>query len=225
MGNEVTIIGVALDAGTPSDPSLCRVSGTLRNIHGQYLVGWYLTVRHFYNPLSVDTDTLVLREASKLCTNGEGFIQFDLYRDSEVQIELSNQLGFEHFHVYVPDQAEIDLIDLLIPRIVEVAFTNDDPIEVSVDEVFQVETEATLSDGRVISLGTAAVLTSSDEDIVAKVESYTFRADGVGSTTISVDSVDESLIDNFNKDTRGSDLVKFDVPAATLPSPITVNVS
>jgi hypothetical protein len=225
MANSTTITGEEISAGTPTDPDLCRVSGTLRNVQGQLLVGWYIMIRHIYKPVAVSTDTLVLQEQGRVMTNDEGFVQFDLYRDSELHIELSNLLGHMHFHVYVPDQASIDINDLLIPRIVSAAFTDSDPIAVSVDEIFEVGVEGTLSDGRAVDLYRAAQLSVGNETLLRNVSSNSFQALAAGSTTISMDSIDESLIDDFNEDTQGNDIVRLDVPATTLPSDITVNIS
>jgi hypothetical protein len=222
MSNAYTIVGDAISAGDATEPSLCRVAGTIKNVLGQPVVGIPFTVVHIYSPLTVATDVLVMRERYDVQSDSDGAVSFDAIRGATVRIEVRNRHDL-FFEVEIPDQASIDLIDLILPYCVTAAFVDTSPLTVEHGERFSVATEGVFSDGQTRSLSAAAELTSSNETIVAKDSTNYFRAANVGSAEISLDSINEDLLDLY-QEPDGDTIVRLSVPATTLPTPLTVNV-
>jgi len=222
MSNAYTITGTVLGGGAATDPSLCRVSGALKDIMGQPLVGLGLVVRHIFSPVSLGTDTLIGKQSNYIRTDSAGLISFDAIRGATVRIEVVGAFDF-FFEVEVPDQASVDLIDLILPYVVSVSFVDQSPLEVSVGERVVISTTVLLSNGETLSAGAAVSLSSSNEVVFLQVSTNVFDALAVGSVTVTVDQLDEDLL-GLNQQADGSPIVRLEVPSTTLPSPLTVNV-
>lgn len=224
MANAYTITGDDITSGTPTDPAVCRVTGDLRTIFNTFLPGRPIILRHIDSPIAVGTQTLISREYQKVMADINGVLEFDVLQGATIQIEIPNRVTDFVRTVTIPEQTNIDLIDLLFPHVESLDWVPTDPIAAVVDEVFQVNLEATLSDGQVVLANAAVTLLPADTAVLLKNEGVTFTAVGAGSTTISVDDFREESLD-FNEEPDGDTIVKLDVPAVTLPTPITVNVT
>lgn len=225
MGNATTISGSAIPTAVATEPDLCRVSGLLRDVHGNVLKGVGITVRHLYTPIGQVSSTLVLNERRTYRTDGDGYVQFDLIRNSQVDVELPNRL-FDHvLHVTVPDAASVDLISLLYPYVVSVEFVTASPVSLGIGDTLTFELTATLSNGvEVVLDGASVTLESSDEAVLQKSSSLVFEALTGGSVSVSLaefDSVALALL--LQPD--GTSVSLQSVPTPTLPSAVVVNVS
>jgi hypothetical protein len=222
LANAYTITGDELDPGAATDPLLCRVSGTVKDVFGNPVVGIAFTIRHFCDPISVSTDILVIRERYDMQTDSTGFISFDAIRNSVVRVEIRNVPNL-FFQVEIPDAASIDLIDLILPYIVSVSFVDADPLTVSLGDRFQTKTDGLLSNTQTIDASAGCTFVSSNEAIVRPNGAGWFTAAAIGSVTITVTAVSEEPL-GLNEDPSGNPIARLDVPATTLPAPLTVNV-
>lgn len=226
MANESTLTGSTLSASVATDPSLCRVSGYLKDMQGFPLKGVGLVIRNGYDPIAQAATTLFLGERVQPKTDRDGYVQFDLLRGSLVSVELPNRLFDHTLQCLVPDSASIDLIDFLFPHVVSVSWVTTSPAAVEVGEVIVVELEATLSNGEVIELtGESTTLVSSDDAILLKDSGFSFSGQSAGSVTLTVDEFDQTLLEGVLKEPDGTSIVIQDLVEPTLPSTITIVVS
>ena len=223
MANAFTVSGTAVSASSPGDLTLCRVSGSARSILGTAVSGTVLKVRHIYSPLLIATDTLVLREEQTVRAAASGVFSFDLIRGATVRIELLNRPDLD-FEVVVPDAASINIADLILPYIASVAFDDVSPLEVSVGQVFTLNSTGTLSNGGTIETTKGAELELANATILRANSAAQFTALTVGSTTVTMTSIDEDVLD-LGEDPRGGTISRLDKPATALPAALTVSVS
>lgn len=225
MGNASTITGTALTTPVAPTPNLCRISGYLRDVQGNPLKGWAITIRHIYSPIADVSAVLFLRERVTVRSDAQGFVQFDLIRGSKVDIEIPNRLLDQVLHCTTPDADSVDLIDFLFPYVSAVEFVTTSPQNVSVGDVISFGLKAVLSNGVEITLdGASTSLTSSDENLLLRTNGFVFEAMGPGSAVVDVESFDPaSLLLQLQPD--GTPNIIQSVPSATLPTGITVNIS
>lgn len=225
MGNASTITGTALTTPAAPTPNLCRISGYLRDVQGNPLKGWAITIRHIYSPIADVSAVLFLRERVTVRSDAQGFVQFDLIRGSKVDIEIPNRLLDQVLHCTTPDADSVDLIDFLFPYVSAVEFVTTSPQNVSVGDVISFGLKAVLSNGVEITLdGASTSLTSSDENLLLRTNGFVFEAMGPGSAVVDVESFDPaSLLLQLQPD--GTPNIIQSVPSATLPTGITVNIS
>jgi hypothetical protein len=225
MANASTHSGSAISTAVATDPDLCRVSGYLRNIHGNPLVGIELIIRHCYSPIAAVGDALYLQERLTVRTDANGYVEFDLLRKSKVYVEMPNLIQDYRPTCIVPDASSIDLVDFVFPTVESLAWDDAGPLAVNVDEAFTVGLTGTLTNGETIAIiGAAVTLSSSNEVVVRKDTSLSFTALAVGVALISVDALDLDLL-GLNAKSDGTVLVLLDVPTPSFPTDITVNVS
>lgn len=223
MANATTIIGDPIVADAPLDPSLCRITGRLLDIHGHPLAGYSLTVRHKYIPVGIGTQSMILREQQSVRSDKDGYLSFDLFRDSKAEVEIPNLLSTTFFCINVPDQANADLIDVVFPYVVSAAWITDDPYAAQIGERVIIRVEVTLSDGQVLPLSTF-VSSSDNEAVASPVGMGAYKALAVGTALITLESIDEASL-NLNLESNGTPLVFQDIPSPTLPAPLTINVT
>ncbi len=224
MANSITLTVTRLGTTTADNPALCRVSGYLRDIHGNALPGEALTVRHVYNPIVVGTDTLILNEEQEVVSDGNGLVQFDLYREATVRIELPNRVLDLVREVTVPDASSVDLVALVFPYIVSVAFEDTSPVLASVGASLSLAAVATFSDGTEVDVSVQATYEVSDSDVLADLGAGAFSALAAGSATVSITAVDTDELTQY-QDLDGEVLGRLDLPDITYPDAITVEVS
>ncbi len=223
MANAFTLVGTPVTTSTPSDPSLCRVSGDVIDIFGGAYVGVVFYVRHIYSPLSVGTSRLILRERKQVRSDASGQVSFDVLQGAVVRIEVTNQPNLE-FEVTVPTQSSINLADLILPYIVSVTFDDGATKGVLSGESFSLPSTGLLSNGQSVDTSGAVTLTSSDAAVVTQPSNGTFTALSLGTSTITMTAVDETLLD-LNNDPSGDPIVRLSVPATTLAADLVVTVS
>lgn len=226
MANATTLVGTPLSTAVATEPDLCRISGYLKNAHGQPLRGWSFVLRYCYIPLGVLSDTLILQERLPIKADSNGYVEFDLIREAQVSLELPNLLPWVHKKLTVPDSASSDLLDFLFPYLVSVEFCDPAARSVSVGDIVNAGLEGTLSNGQVVLVpGSAATYEVSDHTVISQTVPPNFRALSVGSATITVTAVEASQVDE-NEDRDGEALVFFSTPAVTLPAgPLSVTVN
>ncbi len=223
MSNAITLTGTRITSSTPSDPSMCRVSGYIRDIQGTALAGEKLRVRHVYDPVAIGSDTLVLQEQQDVQANSSGLVSFDLYQGATVQIELPNRVGDLVRECVVPSQESIDLIALLFPYIVSVAFDDGSSKDVGAGERFTLALTATLSDGTEVSVGAAASYSIEDEDVVQSTVGSYFQGVAAGVTTVEVTDIDTDELEVY-QEADGDVIHRLDAPDISYPDPITITV-
>lgn len=226
MANASTVIGTPITTAVATDPDLCRISGYLKNAHGQPLKGWSFVLRYCYSPMGIITDTLILQERLTIKADASGYVEFDLLRNSQVALELPNLLPWIHKKLTVPDTASADLLDFLFPYLVSVEFCDTGPVSIVVGGGVTAKLEGTLSNGEVVTVpGSAATYVSSDPAVLTPAAPPSFRALSAGVATVTVTAVDRSKID-MNEDRAGEPLVFFTLPAVSLPAaPLSVTVT
>ena len=225
MGNASTITGVAISTPAAPSPSLCRVSGYLRDVQGSPLKGWALTIRHIYSPIADVSAVLFLRERVTVRSDAQGFVQFDLIRGSKVDIEIPNRLLDQVLHCTTPDADSVDLVDFLFPYVSSVEFVTTSPQNVLAGDSVVFGLKAILSNGVEVTLdGASTTLTSTNDTLLLKMNGFVFEALGPGSATVNVSAFNPApLLLQLQPD--GTANVIQSVPTATLPAGIVVNIS
>jgi hypothetical protein len=213
-----TILATALGGGDASDASFCRVSGYLKDIHGNVLPGREIVVRNLYIPAAVGSDTLILNELQKVRTNSAGLLQFDVYQGAEVRIELPGRLSEFSRTVTVPEELSADIIDLVFPYLTSVTF-DDASLEAEVGEQFIPDATALISNGEELENGFASALsfTISDEAVVEHTGGLSFTALAEGTATITISDVDTDVIVIY-QEPDGDVIERLNPPAITLNS-------
>lgn len=226
MANATTLSGTSLSTPTSPEPSLCRVSGYLKDIHGKPLVGTFLRIRHKYSPLAIVSTSLILQERMTVRSGRNGLIEFDLLRESRVDVEIPNLLQEVVLHCVVPNSASANLIDFLFPHLVDVQWVTASPLSLAVGESAEVEVKGILSNGQEVSLTSVSVdvETSDPAVVVESPGDLYYRGVAPGSATLDILSVDSDPL-KLNLKPNGDPIILFSVPPPTLPGPLTVNVS
>jgi hypothetical protein len=226
MANATTLSGTTISTAVATDPDLCRISGYLKNAHGQPLAGWSFTLRYCYVPLGIVTDTLLLQERLPIKADADGYVEFDLLRGAQVTLELPNLLPWVFKKLTVPDAVSSDLLDFLFPYLVSIEFIDPGPLSVDVGDIVSAALQGTLSNGEVVDVpGHTATFVSSDAAILSPAVPPSFRSLSAGAATVTVTEVDRSAIDQ-NKDRSGEALNFFTLPAVVLPAfPLSVTVN
>ena len=218
MASSYTVVGTSVTSSTPDDPSLCRVTGYLRDIHGNALRGREITVRNLYTPAAVDETTLIMQEHQQVRSDSTGRVQFDVYQGATIRIELPGRLNEIVQEVVVPEAASIDLVGLVFPYVDTVVF-DDESYAADVDEQFTLDITGTLSNGEEAStsLTSAIEWEISDEDVIERVNTNTFRALSAGTATITMVDVDTASMDEYLE--PDGDVIQFLThPTITLDS-------
>lgn len=223
MANSITISGTLISSAAPAPADMCQVSGYVKDVQGNALKSTELVVRHTHSPLGISTDTLILQEYQAIKTDNDGFLSFNLWQGAVIQLELPGRTGDMIFSATVPELSSIDLLDLILPYVVSVAFDEASLSETAGDN-FDVALTGTLSNGETVDVSSAVTLSSGNDAVALLVSGYTFTAVAAGSTTISADSIDTDLLDLF-QESDGDVIARLDVPAATLPSALSVTVT
>ncbi len=224
MAVSYTVVGTAVSSTTPDDPSLCRVTGYLKDIHGNAIRGREITVRNIYTPAAVGSSTLILQEHQQVRSDSTGKVQFDLYQGATVRIEMPGRLSEIVKEVVVPEAASIDLIGLIFPYLESVTF-DEDTYAAVVEEQFTIGFTGLLSNGEEASASLASALTweISDEDVLERVGGGTFRALSAGTATVTISDVDFESMDEYVE--PDGDVISFiDHPTITYDT-ITITVS
>lgn len=224
MSNAFTASGTPIPTSAPSSVDVCLITGFLINISGRPLVGVRVDFENLYDPLAVGTDTLVLQGHSNPASDADGRVQFEALRGSRIRLTVPNLHGDILFEGTVPDVATCDLLDIVLPYVVSIAWDDDPSKAATLDENFTLPLTGTLSDGTTLDVTGAVTTTSADEGIVKKLSSSTYSPIAVGSTTVSADAFDFDLL-TLNQWKDNATILRFDLPATTLPADLPVTVS
>lgn len=225
MANSTTITGTTLPTATATDPSLCRISGYLKNAKGQPLAGAHFVLRYCYIPLGLSPDTLIQRERIAIRADREGYVEFDLIRGARLTLELPNLLFWVYKELTVPDAASVELLEFLFPYLVSVDWVDPGPITIAVGETHNAKLIGTLSNGLTVDVpGSAATYDSSAPSVLTPAMPGFFRGLSAGVSSVTVTEVDRSAVDK-NEDKAQEDLTFFTLPAVVLPAALSVTVT
>lgn len=204
-------------AQAPADARLCRCSGYFRRIDGVpaggpvnrnaatggFLRNQVLRFTSLMDPLIVDQigafGSPVYAEA-----DDNGLIEIDLYRDGKYSVIVEDVhpgcLQEAHRIIHVPDRSTANLLDILFPVVVEIAWSPSGPWNLAVSGELDVTPTITASDYRVLT-GIAAddVEYAVDDPTIASVASKddsTLTITGVasGTTQLSITRRDDSIV-------------------------------
>jgi len=220
-----TVTGTAISGSGEPDADMCRVSGYLKDLHGDALVSEKLTVRNIHIPAAVSSNTLILNEHQTAKSDGDGYVEFDLYQGATVRIEIPGRESDLVRTVVVPEESSIDLVALIFPYITEIEFDDGDDYEAEVEEQFTLDITTTLSNGEEAgsSVQGALEIEISDETVVVQVANLSFRALKAGTVTIEITEVDTDEVNEY-QEPDGDVIERLQHPTITLPT-ITVTVS
>ena len=129
--NDFDVKGETFTIPVATDPRLCRASGFFKDATGRPLEGLDISLINNFKPAIVDGYG-VLGSKVELRTDEEGYVEVDLYRGGEyramvqsIQAAEADPTGAIVFdrELVVPDQASVNLLDLLFPVIEEITWT------------------------------------------------------------------------------------------------------
>jgi len=220
-----TIVGTALSSSGEADASMCRISGYVKDMHGDALVGQELKIRNIAIPAAVGADTMILQELHQVRADGDGYFEFDLYQGATVRVEIPGREQDLIRTMVVPEESSIDLIAWLFPYLTDITFDDGATLSAEVDEQFTLEITANMSNGEEAgtSVPSALEISIDDEDVVEKVANLTFRALKAGTAVITIDDVDTDKITEY-QEPDGDVIERLQHPSITLDS-ITVTVT
>lgn len=224
-----TFIG-SLDAVDPipeaTDPSLCRVSGYLKDVHGSPMRGWAFVLRYKYSPLAYSSTTLFMRERLPIKSDATGYVEFDLVRGAVLVLELPNFMTELYPRTLtVPDRASVSVVGFMFPYVETLTWDEPGPLALVEGEQFDVCLTGTRTDGTTVAVSPDAVtITTSDSAVVDVVSGSLYEAKLAGAATLSVTTYDHS-VDTSYVDNDGNSVVFLELPAPTLPADISVTVT
>ena len=225
MANAITVSGTPLTSPVSPDPDLCRISGFLRDLHGNPLPGVGLLLVNEYIPQGIVTDTLILQGHTTVRADKDGYVEFDLLRKACVSVNLPNRTTDLSINLVVPDAASADLIDFLFPYLKEIEFVTADPASLTIGEKLVVELKGILSNLVEVELDSVVVtLASSAPTVLENTTGLTFTGLSVGTSLISVEDVNTAPL-KLLLAIDETPITLFDQPAVVLPTDLTVNVS
>jgi hypothetical protein len=220
-----TVTGVKLTTSTPTDPDLCRISGYLKDLHGNALVGQEITIRNIAIPAAVGADTLVLNELHQVRSSSTGYVEFDLFQGATVRVELPGRAQDLVRTLVVPEEDSIDLVAFIFPYLVSVEFDDGATYSADVDEVFTLDITGTMTSGEeaVEGLASALDIDIDDETVLQQVTGTSFRALKAGTAVITITDVDTDDVKEY-QEADGGVIERLQHPAITLDA-ITVTVT
>tara|TARA_Y100000310_G_scaffold294889_1_gene325737 strand:- start:3312 stop:3983 length:672 start_codon:yes stop_codon:yes gene_type:complete len=220
-----TVTGTKVSSGTETSADMCRVSGYLKDLHGDALVSQELTIRNIYIPAAVGADTVILSEHQQVRSDGDGYVEFDLYQGATVRIEIPGRVVDLIRTLEVPEEDSIDLVAFLFPYLTDISFDDGASLSAEVDELFTLEITANLSNGEEAgaSVPSALEISIDDEDVIEKVANLSFRALKAGTAVITIDDVDTDKVTEY-QEPDGDVIERLSHPSITLDS-ITVTVT
>jgi hypothetical protein len=180
-----------------SDPRFCRASGFFRSVSGAPDHGVDMHFQTTFNPLLLESSGIIDTKDS-IRTDENGYAQIDLIRGAIYHVFLQ---GLEECprKIRVPDQASVNLPDLLFPVVQAVSFVPPGPYALTVGVEIEVTPTVLSSDG-VLLEGTAlqdVLWRTGNSDIASVSPSDTklvLRGNAVGATTLTVERADKSII-------------------------------
>jgi len=180
-----------------TNPRLCRASGYIWGPDGRPHRGIDLAFIPCFNPLVVD-DIGVLGERRNIKTDQDGYVEIDLWRDGMYEATVESQENVTRI-VSVPDRPSINIMHLLFPIVVKVAYGPTPPLNVPLGGILTVTPSVQSNDYRTL-VGTASedVLYTVDDPTIATVliQQNTIVLNGLtgGSTNLRVTRKDPSIV-------------------------------
>lgn len=198
--NYFEVQGQTFTRPTATDPRLCRCSGFFVDGAGRPLPNLDMHFIHRcpednLNPLIVDGNAVL---GSKVIgkTDGDGYIEIDLYRSGEYSVTVESLENINR-HVIVPDSPSENLISVLFPFVASVAFSTS-PLALTVGDYEDLTLTITSSSGIVLDPIDGDVDFESSDDAIISVqllETGLLRVFGVavGSADVTVTRSDSSI--------------------------------
>lgn len=219
MSNSGTAVGTLT---TSSDSSLdtCEITGYIKDLTGTVVKGYSFYIRHIYSPL-LDGTTLIFQERIKATTDINGRVRFNLIKGSQFKIEFPDNLSYLSRICTVPDQASVDLADVVFPRATSLYFEGEST-SMSVGNTQTLKVYATMSDGTTEKDLTGSVLATSNSNVIS-VSGNTVTAVSTGTATISISSYDATKVE-ISDNLYAEKIVRLNRLTPTFDS-ITITVS
>jgi hypothetical protein len=202
--NDFDVKGETFAMPVATDARLCRASGFFKDATGRPLEGLDISLINDFKPAIVD-GYAVLGSKVELRTDEDGYVEVDLYRGGEyramvqsIQAAEADPTGAIVFdrELVVPDQASVNLVDLLFPVVEEITWTLG---ALAVGDTFELVPVVLASDGRILE-GAAHedVLYEIADTEVATVsvleDSLLITALASGSTELMATRMDQTVV-------------------------------
>lgn len=195
--NVFDVTGEIFATPVSTNPRLCMASGYFKRLDGQPAgnVDMHFIAR--FNPLLLENDA-VLTERISIRTDKRGYASVPLIRFGMYTVMVE---GFDDVQrlVSVPDLPNVNLPDLLFPRVASISMDPAGPYALIVGEELVLTPTVTTSDGRQLDgSATAEVRWSSSDTVVLAVlpsaGTITLRALASGAAQIICERNDSSII-------------------------------
>jgi len=186
-----------LSVPVASDPRLCRASGFFRDVSGSPKRNLDIHFIARFDPILLDGDGVVT-ERQTIRTDDNGFAQIDLIRFGNYCAMIQDREDLLRA-VSVPNQASVNLPDLLFPRVKTVTLDPSGPYSLYVEDSIEVTPTVVTTDGRELDgAAIADVLWSSSDTGVATVavsgDNLVITAVGAGEASVVAERRDTSVI-------------------------------
>jgi hypothetical protein len=175
--NQFLVTGQDFSVPFATDPQKCRIYGFLVDVTGTPLRNSRIEIINKYLPQIVTLagiDHGVFGERVAFHTDNNGFVQFDLIRNSTVEVFIpshspvpfSSPEDDPFYERPVPDQASLNLVDFLFPVPYSLEFLDPSPLTVAIDTEVVTPVKIILTNGIETKSLAQLTLISSDTDIV-----------------------------------------------------------
>lgn len=195
--NQFDVVGEQLEQPFTVDPRLCMAGGFFRRPDGSPAANVDIHFIAKFKPVLLEGDAVVTERVS-IRTDRNGYASLTLIRFGQYEATVEGMEDYQRC-ISVPDAANVNLPDLLFPRVEEVQFDPAGPYAMLVgDELTITPTVLTTSDVELHGTATSDVMWSSSDVNVASVAvtdtTLVLRAIGAGSATLICTRSDTSII-------------------------------
>ncbi len=194
--NQFDVSGEVFVLPVSTNPRLCVASGIFKRLDGSAAANVDMHFISKFSPILLEEDA-VLTERISIRTDKNGYAAVTLIRFGKYNVTVE---GFEDMQrcITVADLPNVNLPDLLFPRVEEISFSPPGPYTLSVGDELIVTPTILSSDGRELEMIDGDVRwASTDSNIVAvlpAVTTITLRALSSGVAQMTAERNDTSII-------------------------------
>jgi hypothetical protein len=198
VANEFNVVGTIMQPPDANDIRLCVASGYFRDMTGAPQKGIQIHFVAKFDPLLVD-GSAVLKERVVISSDRTGYAQVSLFRNAQYDVTIQGEEDITRT-ITVPDQPNVNMPDLIFPRVVEVVLDPPPPYSLVAGTSQTIGIQVLASDGQ--ELGTAygdVRYSTTDQGVVGFIlnqreRTITLQAGAPGSAQIVLKRTDRSVV-------------------------------
>ena len=196
--NAFTVIGTICQPPDANDIRLCVASGYFRDTTGAPQSNLQIHFIAKFDPLWVD-GAAVLKERVVISTDRRGWAQVNLFRNAQYDCTIQGEEDITRT-ITVPDQANVNMADLIFPIVEEIILTPPPPYTLSANTSLVVGVQVIATNGQDLGTGYGDVrYSTTDQGVVGfavneKLRQLTLLAGNPGVAQILVKRSNRSIV-------------------------------